>query len=160
VYGQLINAADLLDKLGVEGIIVRSGDAKAAGNWFEHPTDEQLAIEQKMVDELHALFIDAVAQGREMDQEEVRKLADGRPYTGRQALELGLIDEFGDLSDGIDAAARMAEIDGEPNVIEYRRAPTLFETWLSAQQRDRGDMALLEWLEARSVVPQALYTGR
>lgn len=159
VYGQMINAADLLEKLGVEGIIIRSGDSKAVGNWFEHPTEEQLAIEQAIVDELHSMFIQAVVDGREMDEEAVRELADGRPYTGRQALELGLVDALGSLRDAISAAAEMAEIEGQPQVIEYRRAPSLLEMWMSAQRSERGEVALLEWLDMQFVVPQMRYVA-
>jgi len=157
VYGQLVNAADLLEKLGVEGIIVRSGDSKAVGNWFEHPTEEQLAIEQVIVDELHSMFVQAVAEGREMDEAEVRELADGRPYTGKQALELGLVDALGSLQDAISTAAEMAGIEGDPQVIRYRRTPTLLETWLSAQPSGRGEVALLEWLSVQSMIPQVRY---
>jgi protease-4 len=157
VYGQLLNAADLLEKLGVEGIIVRSGDSKAVGNWFEHPTDEQLAIEQAIVDELHDMFIQAVADGRGMDEGQVRELADGRPYTGKQALDLGLIDALGGTRDAMSTAAELAQIEGEPQVIEYARPPSLLESWLGAQQAQRGEVALLEWLSAQSMVPQMRY---
>jgi protease-4 len=149
-----------LDKLGVEGIIVRSGDSKAAGNVFERPTDEQLAIEQAIVDELHELFVQAVAEGREMDAEVVRGLADGRPYTGRQALELGLVDEFGGLSDAIHEAARLGGIEGEPEVIEYQQPATLLEMWTSVRQPPLWDsQALLAWLDAQVPVPQMRYVG-
>ncbi|MBN1641833.1 MAG: signal peptide peptidase SppA [Anaerolineae bacterium] len=159
VYGQLINAADLLETLGVEGIIVRSGDSKAVGNWFEHPTEEQLAIEQEIVDELHALFIQAVAEGRELDEERVRELADGRPYTGQQALALGLVDSLGSVSDAIEAAAELGGIEGDPEIFEYRRSPSLLETWLARQAGTDERLALLRWLEEQVVVPLARYVA-
>ncbi len=159
VYGQLVNAADLLDTLGVEGIIVRGGNSKAIGNWFEHPTEEQLAIEQGIVDELHDLFIRAVAEGREMDEARVRELADGRPYTGQQALALGLVDSLGGMSDAIAAAAELAEIEGEPDIVEYRRAASLLQTWLARQPRLDGQLGLLEWLERQVMVPSARYVA-
>jgi protease-4 len=157
VYGRLINAADLLDKIGVEGIIIRSGDTKALGNWFEHPTEEQIEIQQQIVDELHELFVQAVAAGREMDVDEVRGLADGRPFTGEQALELGLIDALGDVSDAISTAAELAGIADEPEVIEYRRTPSLLEIWLSSRMQQDGQLALLEWLDKQFVLPAARY---
>jgi protease-4 len=160
VYGRLLNAEELLDKLGVEGIIVRSGDAKAVGNVFERPTEEQLAIEQAIVDELHELFVQAVAEGRAMDATEVRELADGRPYTGRQALELGLIDEFGGLSDAIEEAARLGGIEGEPELLEYRQPSSLRDLWTGIQQPTGWDAhAFLTWLEAQYPVPQMRYIG-
>ncbi len=159
VYLQMVNAADLLEEIGVEGIIVRSRDSKAAGNWFEHPTEEQLGIEQAIVNALHDLFVSVVAKGRDMDEVEVRKLADGRPYTGQQALDLGLVDDLGNLSDAISAAAEIAGIDGEPQVLKYRHTPSLLETWFGAQQSRRSEIALPEWLDAQPVVPQMRYLG-
>jgi protease-4 len=159
VYGQLVNAAELLSTIGVEGIIVRSGDSKAMGNWFEHPTEEQLAIEQQIVDQLYELFVQAVAEGRSMDPGEVRKLADGRPFTGQQALEVGLVDALGSLPDGIDAAADLAGIVGEPGVIEYRRTPSLLELWLSTQGRSNGELAVLQWLDDQFAIPSVRYTA-
>jgi protease-4 len=159
VYGQLVNAADLLERVGVEGIIVRSGDSKAIGNWFEHPTDEQIAIQQTIVDELYEMFVRAVAEGRGMDEAEVRELADGRPYTGQQALQLELIDDLGNLEDAIQEAAQMGKIEGKPQVIEYRQRPSLFEVWMGIRQSRQGTLALLEWLVAQSAVPHARYMG-
>jgi protease-4 len=159
VYGQLINAADLLEELGVEGIIVRSGDSKAVGNLFEHPTEDQIAIEQAIVDELHSMFVRAVVEGRGMDEAVVRELADGRPYTGQQALQLGLIDALGNLQDAIEEAAQMGNIKGEPQIIKYKRAPSLLEMWLSSQQVRRGDLAVLEWLGGWFAIPQVRYVG-
>jgi protease-4 len=159
VYGQLVNAAELLSTIGVEGIIVRSGDSKAMGNWFEHPTEEQLAIEQQIVDQLYELFVQAVAEGRSMAPEEVRKLADGRPFTGQQALEVGLVDALGSLPDAIDVAAGLGGIVGEPGVIEYRRTPSLLELWLSTQGRYDGELAVLQWLDDRFAIPSARYTA-
>ena len=160
VYGRLLNAAELLDKLGVEGIIVRSGDSKAVGNIFERPTAGQLAIEQAIVDELHELFVQAVIEGRGLEAGVVRELADGRPYTGRQALELGLIDELGGLSDAIQEAARLGGIEGEPEVIEYRQSASLLEMWAGIRQPPVWDsQALLTWLDAQYPVPQMRYVG-
>jgi protease-4 len=159
VYGQLINAAELLEKLGVEGIIVRSGDQKAVGNWFERPTAEQLAVEQGIVDELNDMFVEVVAEGRDMDEDKVRGLADGRAYTGKQALELGLVDVLGNMEDGISAAAEMGEIEGQPQVINYKRTPSLLETWLGARRLPGHEVALLEWLDAQFVVPQMRYVA-
>ncbi len=148
-----------MKKLGVEGIIVRSGDAKAMGNLFEHPTEEHLAIEQAIVDELYDMFVRAVAEGRSMDEERVRKLADGRPYTGQQALELGLVDELGSLRDAIRIAAKMGGISGEPQIIEYKRTPSLLESLLESRHLRSGDPLVLEWPETHYLIPQAIYTG-
>jgi len=159
VYGQLVNAADLLEELGVEGIIVRSGDSKAVGNWFEHPTEEQLAIEQAIVDDLYDLFVRSVAEGRDLDEDVVRSLADGRPYLGQQAVDLGLVDELGNLDHAVALAGEMGGIEGEPRVIDYVSPPSLLEIWLLSQSSARGEIALLEWLSSQYVIPQMRYIG-
>ncbi|MBN1581241.1 MAG: signal peptide peptidase SppA [Anaerolineae bacterium] len=161
VYGQLVNAAELLEKLGVEGIIIRSGDSKAVGNWYERPTEEQIAIEQAIVDELHDMFVLDVTEGRDMAENEVRALADGRPYTGKQALELGLIDMLGSLGDAIDQAARLGNIDGEPEIIEYRHEPSFTEMLLTSQQAKQQDPLLQQWFDLQLyALPQMLYLGQ
>jgi protease-4 len=157
VYGRMVNAAQLFETLGIEGIIVRSGASKAMGNVFERPTEEQLAIQQGLVDELHDLFVRSVAEGRGMDEQQVRALADGRPYTANQALELGLVDGLGTLADAIEQAAEMGGITGEPEIIEYRRPPSVLESWIGALQSRRGDLALQEWLDPQLGLPQMRY---
>jgi protease-4 len=159
VYGRLINAADLLKKLGVEGIIVRSGDSKASGNWFEHPTPEQLAIEQAIVDELHQMFVDIVVASRALSEERVRELADGRPYTGQQAFELGLIDELGGMQEGIDLAAELGGIQGEPLVIEYKSSPSLLGLWLGAKDTRQSELQALDLLEGQIFLPEMRYVA-
>jgi len=94
-----------------------------------------------------------------MAPDEVRKLADGRPFTGQQALEVGLVDALGSLPDAIDVAAGLGGIVGEPGVIEYRRTPSLLELWLSTQGRYDGELAVLQWLDDRFAIPSARYTA-
>jgi protease-4 len=84
-------------------------------------TREDRAILQSVLDDVHAQFIDAVAEGRSLDVTAVRSLADGRIFTGRQAQEVKLVDELGDLEYAIRLAAEMAGIEGEPRVVEPRK---------------------------------------
>ena len=77
----------------------------------------------------------------------------------QRALELGLVDALGNVEDAIATAAEIAGIEGELRVIEYRHTPSLLETWTSAQQSRRGEVALLEWLDAYYEIPQARYVG-
>jgi protease-4 len=94
-----------------------------------------------------------------MDEQDVRALADGRPYTAEQALELGLVDAIGTRADAIREAARLGDITGEPELIEYRRSPTLFEAWMGASRFGRGDGPLQEWLDPQWGLPQMRYFG-
>jgi len=81
----------LYEKLGIRYISITSGINKDSSKM----TDEQIAIYQSQVDECYDAFVSKVADGRHMDAEEVRTLADGRTYTALQALDNGLIDEIG-----------------------------------------------------------------
>lgn len=92
----LTNYKELLDKVGVKEIDITSGPNKAMGSGGLDMTEEQKDILQGMVDEAYDQFVDIVANGRAMDESAVRKLADGRIYTAKQALENGLIDYIGD----------------------------------------------------------------
>ncbi len=77
-------------------------------------------ILQGVLDNVHDQFIRAVAEGRKMQIEEVKKIADGRIFTGEQAIKLGLIDEIGNLEDAISAAAKLSGIKGEPIVVRKK----------------------------------------
>ena len=81
-------------------------------------TENERAILQGMVDDMYDQFVDVVARGRNMDRDQVLALADGRVFTGRQALEAGLVDEMGNYYDAVAKAAELAGIEGEPEVYE------------------------------------------
>ncbi len=104
-------------KLGVRERIVKSGAAKAAGSPFHEMSPAELEALQSVVDDTYAQFVEAVAQGRGMEVADVRAVADGRAYTGRQAKRLGLVDALGDFDDAVLAAAHMAGISGEPQTV-------------------------------------------
>lgn len=92
----LTNYKGLYDKLGIKETDITSGPNKAMGSGGIDMTEEQEAIMQSMVDEAYDQFVEIVADGRGMDDAAVRKLADGRIYTAKQALENGLIDVIAD----------------------------------------------------------------
>ena len=90
--GSMLDISELLDNLGIRVDTITSGENKAMGSGMEPMTDEQRAIFQSLVDEAYDQFVELVAEGRNMSIAEVKKLADGRIYTAKQALENGLID--------------------------------------------------------------------
>lgn len=92
VITSTLNVKGLYDKLGIQEIDITSGPNKAMGSSGLEMTDEQRAILQSLVDEAYGQFIGIVAEGRNMDIEKVKPIADGRIYSANQALELGLID--------------------------------------------------------------------
>jgi protease IV len=121
VIMETANVEGLLKKIGVEGIVVKSGKFKDVGSPLRKMTDEEQALLQSVMDDVHKQFIDAVAEGRAMEVATVQALADGRIFTGRQAKEAKLVDELGNLEDAIQLAADLAGIEGEPKVVEPRR---------------------------------------
>ena len=121
VIMELANLEGLLKKIGVENVVVKSGRHKDIGSPFRKMSDEDRRILQSVMDDVHTQFIEAVAEGRSLDVADVRPLADGRIFTGRQAKEVKLVDELGDLDDAIKLAADLAGIEGEPKVVEPRK---------------------------------------
>src|SRR5512145_896217 len=121
VIMEMANIEGLLKKIGVEGVVVKSGRYKDVGSPLRKMSDEEQALLQSVMDDVHKQFIEAVAEGRGLDVAAVQALADGRIFTGRQAKDSKLVDELGDLEAAIRLAADVAGIEGEPKVIEPRR---------------------------------------
>lgn len=97
-----INVSELLENIGVEENVYKSGPYKDILSPTREPLEEEDEIIQAIVDEYYQEFVDIIADGRGMDEDRVRELGDGRIYTGRQALEEGLIDDLGSIDDVID----------------------------------------------------------
>ncbi|HWH77827.1 MAG TPA: signal peptide peptidase SppA, partial [Candidatus Binatus sp.] len=116
VIMQLTNVEELMKKIGVKGYNVKSGANKDIGSPFQPLSAEGREILQSLIDNVHSQFVAAVAKGRGLDEARVRKLADGRIYSGAQAKDLGLVDQFGTLEDAIEVAARRVKLSGEPAV--------------------------------------------
>jgi len=121
VIMELANLEGLLKKIGVESVVVKSGEHKDIGSPFRKMKEEDRRILQAVMDDVHSQFIEAVAEGRSLAVSDVRSLADGRIFTGRQAKAAKLVDDLGDLEDAIKLAAEIAGIEGEPKVVEPRR---------------------------------------
>lgn len=105
---QLTDYSKLLDLLGIDVRTITSAKSKDAGSGHRPLTDEEVAYFQKQVDQINENFIEAVAQGRGMSVEDVRKLATGMSFTGEDSVENGLIDEIGTFKDACSKAASLA----------------------------------------------------
>jgi len=127
VIMEMANIEGLLKKIGVEGVVVKSGRYKDVGSPLRKMSDEEQALLQSVMDDVHKQFIEAVAAGRSLEVADVKALADGRIFTGRQAKDAKLVDELGNLEDAIQLAAEIAGIEGEPKVVEPRRRFSLRE---------------------------------
>lgn len=121
VIMELANVQGLMEKVGVQSVVIKSGKHKDLASPFRTMSVEDRALLQGVLDDVHDQFIQAVAAGRAMKVEQVRDLADGRVFTGRQARTAQLVDELGDLQDAITLAGKMVGIAGEPRVVETRK---------------------------------------
>jgi protease-4 len=114
-------AEHLLDKVGVQWQTYKSGALKDMGTFTREPTEEEEEVFDGLVSDVYDQFVTAVVQGRGLDRDRVLAMADGRVFTGRQAVELGLVDGIGDLHAAVNMAARMAGLPEEPPVVRKTR---------------------------------------
>lgn len=114
---EFTNMEELMRKIGLKSVLIKSGEFKDVMSPFKAMTDEERTMLQGVIDSVHNQFIEAVTSGRKLKREDVVKIADGRIFSGEQAKELGLIDSFGTLQDTISMAAEYSGIKGEPNVV-------------------------------------------
>jgi len=125
---EFANIEELLGKVGLKSVVIKSGRYKDILSPTRTMTPEDRALIQGVIDSVHNQFIEAVAKGRNLPKEKVVKIADGRIFSGEQAKALGLVDQLGNFQDAIDAAAKMCGIVGEPR-IQYpeKRRPSIWE---------------------------------
>ena len=113
---------DLFDKVGLGTATIKSGELKDVGDPTRPMTKQEEMMLRSVVMDSYEQFVEVVANGRQMEKENVYPLADGSIFTGLQALNLGLVDTLGGLKEAVDLAADLAELDGEPQVVRpYRR---------------------------------------
>lgn len=119
VIGMLPNFDGLYDKLHINWSNIKFGKNSDLGNTSRKMTEDEKDLLRSMIENTYDIFIDVVAEGRSIDNEEVRKIAQGRIWTGNQALKNGLIDELGSLEDAITEAAKLAGIKNEIELASY-----------------------------------------
>ena len=136
VYMPYMNTEELFKKIGITSDKIKSGPYKDILTNDRPMTPEEKEILQNIVDEIYDQFVYTVSAGRRMETSKVRAIADGRIYTGRQAKNIGLVDELGDYYDALAAAGTLAKIqlgkDGLPPVKE-REKQQPWEYFLSAE---------------------------
>ena len=127
VISQFLNIEEFAQEYGITAITIKSGSLKDTGNPFREFNEQDQAMWQAIVDEAYDEFVRIVAEGREMSDEKVREIADGRVCTGKQAQVMGLVDTLGYLPDVIERAGELGGIEGEPGVIEYEDTPGFWD---------------------------------
>lgn len=124
---QMANLEGLLKKVGVDYVVVKSGQYKDIGSFARRMSPEERRILQALLDNVYEQFVDAVAQGRRLPRQAVRGFADGRIVSGQQAKELRMVDALGGLEDAIEEAARLAGLPKRPKLILPRRRFSLLD---------------------------------
>ncbi len=145
-------AEELFKKIGLKFEVVKRGEIKDIGSMNRSMTERERESLQSVVDDTYDQFVDVVAESREMEREEVVKIADGSIFTGRQARELRLVDELGNLQDAIKIAGEMVGMEEYPKTIKERKRKI---SWFDVLAQKITD--LLELDESQKMMPKLEY---
>lgn len=143
-----LNYEEAFDKLGLDQVVYKSGKYKDILSPARDATEQEDEILQAFVDEAYQEFVDVIVEGRELPREQVLNLADGRIYSGRQALNFNLVDELGNLDQAIEGAKDMAGLE-TALIVRYRAAPSLrdlFAGYVVQLQRPADPLGVREIL--------------
>ena len=160
--------SSLLERYGIRSVTLTAGEYKDIGSSTREMKENERAMLQKMLDQIHEQFINAVAEGRKMEVEEVRKLATGMIYTGENALELKLVDELGGLEAAKAKARELAGLPEDAEVVAYEKKRTVLDIFdmLSAKSigypgssRGLEQPSALETLARRLLLHDIGYTN-
>ena len=129
VIMQFVKLKGLYDKVGIDQQTVKSGKFKDTGSSLRNLTPEEKELLQETIDDVHRQFVDAIFDERsdQLTRDEVHALADGRVFSGNQALEYKLVDTLGNLHDAIAQAAELGGIVGKPKITRVKQETTLLE---------------------------------
>jgi protease-4 len=128
VISEFLQLQAALDKLGVSVKTIKSGKLKDSGSITRKMTVEDEQYFQQLMDNVHRQFIEVVETERHMDHNEVVKIADGRVFTGEQAVNNGLVDTLGTFEDAIQITAKLAGISGEPSLVKERKRRSIWDS--------------------------------
>jgi protease-4 len=142
VISEFITAEELMAEVGISVEVVKSGSVKDFGSPYREMTREEREYWQALIDSTYEAFVTVVAEGRNMEVADVRKLADGRVYTGQEAIDLGLVDALGYYGDAVYKAGELGGIEGEPRVIEFEQIPSLLETLYGIQGQQNPPLSM------------------
>lgn len=146
VVAMKLNVKGLMEKVGVENDLVKSGEWKDFWSPFRPASPEEKRLMQEIIDDFYRRFLTVVAQGRGLPQDQVKSLADGRIYTAEQAKDVGLVDRLGYLDDAIELAKAKAGIKEARVVLYYRPGtyrPTVYS--LAPELLPAGPQFLYLW---------------
>ncbi|OIP93071.1 MAG: signal peptide peptidase SppA [Syntrophobacterales bacterium CG_4_8_14_3_um_filter_58_8] len=127
------NVEGLLKKVGVRSSVVKSGKFKDIGSPTREMTAEERSLIQAIVDDIYDQFVRTIALNRKLPLQRIFELADGRIFSGRQAMDLGLVDELGGLQDAVLLAGKLSGMEGSPEIVHgMKKKTTLFKYLLGS----------------------------
>jgi protease-4 len=124
------NVEELMKKVGVRSSVIKSGKFKDMGSPVREMTAEERSLIQGIVDDIYDQFVRTVSENRKIPLSKIVQLADGRVFTGRQAKELGLIDDLGGLQDAVLLAGRLSGMKGKPEIVHGMKKKTTLWRYL------------------------------
>lgn len=128
VIAQFASYEKLLDWAKIDVEVIKSGKYKDVGSAFREMSDADKEYIQQLIDNVYDQFKSVVASSRDLDTKQIDSVADGKIYTGEQALNLKLIDELGTINDAITVAGNLGGIEGDPEVINFpKKKSKLFD---------------------------------
>jgi protease-4 len=127
VIAAYVRTEELFSKIGLDVTVIKSGRYKDVGSPHRQMTEGEKAYIGKLLDTVYLQFLRAVSEGRGMPLRQVRRVAEGRLYSGEEAVEVGLVDRLGTYEDALEMAARMGGISGKPRILKRQPRRGLFE---------------------------------
>jgi protease IV len=135
VISEFLQLHDALTKLGIDVKTIKSGKLKDAGSPVRKMNEDDERYFQGLMDNVHQQFIAVVERERKMSHDAVIALADGRVFTGEQAVGIGLVDTLGTYEDAVKIAAELGGVRGEPSIVKERKR----QSWLIPLLGDMGE---------------------
>ncbi|MBK9293356.1 MAG: signal peptide peptidase SppA [Oligoflexia bacterium] len=158
VIMEFANISKLYEWAKINRYVVKSGQYKDIGSEFRTMTPAEKDIIQGMIDSVHMQFKTAVATGRKMKMEAVTQIADGRIFSGEQAVKKGLADSMGGLEEAVNVAAKLAGIKGEPEIYyPPTKKKRLIDLFLDREDEDEAVFGAIKKTLALELIGKPLY---
>ena len=155
------NVSGLMEKIGVDVNVSKTGENKDMGSPFRQATEEEQGIIQDIVDRLGAQFLDHIAEHRKLGPNRLKEISSARIYLADDALKLGMVDSIGYLDEAVSRAKKLADLPEDAKVVVYRRTEypddNLYNTSLSRYEGRSPSIISLELLPSFSKLQTGFY---
>jgi protease-4 len=141
------NVEELMKKVGVRSSVVKSGKFKDIGSPTREMTAEEKSLIQAIVDDIYDQFVRTIAENRKLPLQKIFELADGRVFSGRQAKDLGLVDDLGGLQDAVLLAGKLSGLEGIPEIVHGMKKKTTLLKYLMGSMTS----AVIEEVKGKAV---------